>query len=393
PTVGKVLDFGPEVQKEWAIRDKAMEAMESGSKSWEDLTTEEKAIFEKHEEVYENMWDILGGGCSWYCGAGLGTVTASSSLKSQGNNSYGPSNAHDLSYETAWVEGVPGVGIGEYLEYTFPPENPRINTIMIINGYVKSKSAWESNARVKRLKMYVNDKPFAYLNLKDVRAEQSFSVSPIGHGDRENWEALEKKEEWKIKFEIVEVYNGTKYDDVVISEIYFDGLDVHCLGRGTSITMSDRTEKKIEELEVGDLVLSYNAANNLFEPSRILELANPIHDQLVKIKFEDGSELTATSDHPFYDGENWRSFNPAKTIRDYNFDRVLPLKPGIKLRTSNSEIEILEIVVLNEAQETFTIVRLEKNNSFIANNVIVGTEELRPLFICEYHAQVQERVD
>ncbi|HCM75441.1 MAG TPA: hypothetical protein DIS90_03605 [Cytophagales bacterium] len=385
-TVERTLDFGPEVQKEWAIREKAMEAMQSGARSWEDLTTEEKAIFEKYGEVYESMWDIIGGGCSWYCGAGLGKVTASSYLKSQGDNNYNPSNTHDLSFKTAWVEGVAGLGIGEYLEYTFPPENPRINKIIIVNGYVKSKTAWESNARVKRLKLYVNDKPFAYLNLKDVMAEQSFSVSPIGHGDRENWENLKKKGDWKLRFEIVDVYKGTKYDDVAITEIYFDGLDVHCLGKGTNITMSDSSYKKIEDLKVGDFVLSYNNEINLFEPSQILELANPIHDQLIKIKLKEGTELTATADHPFYDGKNWRSFNPVKTKLDYNFDNVLQLNPGDILRTLHAEIEIIEIEALEGAQETFTIVKLEKNNSFIANNVIVGTEELRMPTICRHNS-------
>ncbi|WP_449508538.1 hypothetical protein [Dawidia soli] len=30
-----------------------------------------------------------------------------------------------------------------------------------------------------------------------------------------------------MKFEILEVYEGAKYDDTVISEIFFDGIDVH----------------------------------------------------------------------------------------------------------------------------------------------------------------------
>jgi len=32
---------------------------------------------------------------------------------------------------------------------------------------------------------------------------------------------------WTMKFEIIEVYKGTKYDDTAITEIYFDGIDVH----------------------------------------------------------------------------------------------------------------------------------------------------------------------
>lgn len=32
---------------------------------------------------------------------------------------------------------------------------------------------------------------------------------------------------WTLKFEMLEVYPGKKYDDTVISEIYFDGIDVY----------------------------------------------------------------------------------------------------------------------------------------------------------------------
>jgi hypothetical protein len=30
-----------------------------------------------------------------------------------------------------------------------------------------------------------------------------------------------------LKFEIIEVYKGLKYNDTAITEIYFDGIDVH----------------------------------------------------------------------------------------------------------------------------------------------------------------------
>ena len=30
-----------------------------------------------------------------------------------------------------------------------------------------------------------------------------------------------------LKFEIIEVYKGLKYNDTAITEIYFDGMDVH----------------------------------------------------------------------------------------------------------------------------------------------------------------------
>jgi hypothetical protein len=32
---------------------------------------------------------------------------------------------------------------------------------------------------------------------------------------------------WTLKFEILDVYPGEKYEDTAISELYFDGVDVH----------------------------------------------------------------------------------------------------------------------------------------------------------------------
>ena len=33
--------------------------------------------------------------------------------------------------------------------------------------------------------------------------------------------------DWKLRFEILEVYPGSKFEDIAISELYFDGIDVH----------------------------------------------------------------------------------------------------------------------------------------------------------------------
>jgi hypothetical protein len=92
---------------------------------------------------------------------------------------------------------------------------------------VKSEKAWKENSRVKKLKMYIDNKPLAILNLYDTRKEQHFKFEPLGYSDREDWDKLKSKSWWTIKFEILEVYGGDKYDDTAITEIYFDGIDVH----------------------------------------------------------------------------------------------------------------------------------------------------------------------
>lgn len=157
------------------------------------------------------------GNCSWYCGGQIDLVTASSALADR----YAAEKAHDFSIVTAWVEGVEGNGEGEYLRYSFPGTCPRITTVLIHNGYVKNWEVWYDNARVKRLLMYYNDEPYAILNLQDTMGLQSFDVGVLGYEDKDSAPA------WSIKFEILEVYPGKKYEDTAITEIYFDGIDVH----------------------------------------------------------------------------------------------------------------------------------------------------------------------
>ncbi len=172
-------------------------------------------LLEKYGEVVENAWDIIDGGCSWYCGGGNYKIKSSSSL----GDSYKAEFANDLSYKTAWVEGKKDEGIGEYLEYYFKNDSPRITEIIISNGYMKSEETWKNNNRVKKLKLYVNGIPFGVLNLKDSRTDQYFSVGTLGH-NKNGTDLI-------LKFEILEVYKGSKYNDTAITEIYFDGIDVH----------------------------------------------------------------------------------------------------------------------------------------------------------------------
>lgn len=152
-------------------------------------------------------WDLH---CSNYTCSGE-RVVASSSLSSQGSINYRVANIKDWNHETAWVEGVSGYGVGEWVEFQNVSGDGTLTAINILNGYVKNDKAWIENSRVKRLKVYLNDRPIGILELQDSRSLQSFGLQWAGNYSNIN----------KLRFEILEVYPGTKYQDTVISEIYF----------------------------------------------------------------------------------------------------------------------------------------------------------------------------
>lgn len=182
------------------------------------------------EPGYEDVFDMLEGyelyndfyseACSWYCAAIFDDPEATSVLAPQGRNTYEAANIHDFNHETVWAEGVEGDGIGESIVYRFPGRHARITKVKILNGYVKNQALWEANGRVKSLKVYYNGELYAVLELEDSRTLQCFDVGILGTH-------VKGAPDWDLRFEIAEVYPGTKYSDTVISELYFDGIDDH----------------------------------------------------------------------------------------------------------------------------------------------------------------------
>jgi len=227
--------------------------------------------------------------------------------------------------------------------------------------------------------MYIDNKPFAILNLQDKRNEQIFELEPIGNNDRDDWEGLATQPAWTMKFEIMEVYKGDKFEDCAITEIYFDGIDVHCLGAGTSITMADGSVKNIETIQKGDRVLRYNAATKTLMPVTGTRLMEKKHASLVKLVLED-REIITTEDHPFFTAQNtWSSVNPDKSNSFYLHTAGvarLTIGVGIFIPAENKFAILQSIEKVKGPQLTYTL-ELAGADNFIANGLLVKTEEGR----------------
>jgi hypothetical protein len=272
---------------------------------------------------------------------------------------------------------VPGYGIGEYLVYYFKPMSPRVTTVIIANGYVKSKKTYRENSRVKKLKMYMDDKPFAILNLEDSLYEQLFEFEPFWEFKEDvKLEELEKLGKLEMKFEILEVYNGDKYDETAISEIYFSGVDVHCFGKGTKILMADNSLKNIESIRENDVVRSYDFENKKLTSSKVSGLIAAAHSDLVKLKFVD-NEIITTSDHPFWIERNvWAAVNAEKSNENYlHKTAVEKLKVGdsVFMPGENACSKIIGMTDVAGQRITYTL-ELSENDNFIANGLSVKTE-------------------
>lgn len=166
----------------------------------------------------EDYWE----GCSVWCAITYyeATATASSTLAPNGTLSYSADNllSHDVG--NAWVEGVPGNGIGETVEIRRRFEGGTnegfekvfFPAICIVNGYAKDESTFINNGRVKTLKMSVNGEYVCDLNLIDTAKPQYISLRGLNL-------FTSFSEDCVFSFEIADVYPGEAYEDTAITGI------------------------------------------------------------------------------------------------------------------------------------------------------------------------------
>lgn len=184
--------------------------------SFEDLQAEDLEALRYCDDGRENPWQKPFLGCSWYCGGCITSIKVANSL-----DTLNTKKIHDSDYGSAWI-GNSSNTHKEKITYNFEPESAYVTDIVIVNGNVRTDSLFNTYSRIKKIKLFYNNKEVAILNLLDTKDEQVFQLPPMGHTNRKNFESLKKKKKWNIAFQIEEIYPGTK-NDIAISELYFDG--------------------------------------------------------------------------------------------------------------------------------------------------------------------------
>lgn len=134
---------------------------------------------------------------------------ASSTLKPQGEYSYEASNLNNDDWQSAWVEGADGPGIGESVTLTMKAPLP-VHHLKILPGYAASEKAWKENARVAKVEVTANAEKSWTVDLPDGGFEVLQTVPLPGYA--KPVETLEVK--------IAGVHPGEKYEDTCITAIF-----------------------------------------------------------------------------------------------------------------------------------------------------------------------------
>ena len=164
-------------------------------------------------KVEEPVLQDLMGGCSLKCAFAWGVE-----VQAPGARPAALKVLNDDNAESAWTapEGTSGVGVK--LKFVFPKKLPAelqgtpLYGLDLINGVWKSEEQWKAHGRVKKARLYYNDKPFLDVVFADSRRWQRLAFPDI----------FVHSGDW-MTFEILEVYPGANNSGAAITEIVLQG--------------------------------------------------------------------------------------------------------------------------------------------------------------------------
>lgn len=141
-------------------------------------------------------------------------VTASSQLPSDQHGSYFPYAAIDGQVATAWVEGVDGPGIDEWIRLDFP-EAIEVHAIHVDVGFDKDAELFAKNNRVREATFRFSDGQAVTVTFEDVRGMQPVSVVNLLGGPVATT---------SVELIVEAVTPGSAYDDTCVAEIEVYGV-------------------------------------------------------------------------------------------------------------------------------------------------------------------------
>jgi hypothetical protein len=134
-----------------------------------------------------------------------GKVSASSVLAPA--DAYHPGYLFDGRIDFGWAEGAPGPGAGESVTVAF--EKPtEVAGLELWNGYQRSSDHFAKNARARRLEVLADGAPAGHLDVADRMGAQRLALrKPVVAST--------------LTLRIDSVWPGTRYPDLVLSELRF----------------------------------------------------------------------------------------------------------------------------------------------------------------------------
>lgn len=148
-----------------------------------------------------------------------------------------------------------------------------------------------------------------------------------------------------------------------------------CFPAGTGVDMEGGQSKNIEDVEVGDRVVSQDEQGNK-SVSTVTKLDQPVRDHMCQINYTDGKTLRLTDEHPLYTEDGWKSINPDSTYKDVPDLPVTALQKGDKVAKSDGgEAEVDYFGCWSESVQTYNLILDGGVNTYFADGYLAHNKD------------------
>jgi intein/homing endonuclease len=146
-----------------------------------------------------------------------------------------------------------------------------------------------------------------------------------------------------------------------------------CFVEGTPILMEDGSYLNIENVKVGDKVLSFDFKTNESKSSNVLNIFSKKVDKVVKYKFESGKELIGTMDHPIYViDKGWSSYSDELSNTLYSLETpVKKIEIGDVIKLHNETQVLTNTEILEGEYTVYNLSEIKTCHNYYANDVLV----------------------
>lgn len=131
-------------------------------------------------------------------------------------STYSPNDILKGGLMNPWCS-VEGDTKGITLNFKLDVSTRRLDGISLNNGYCHTEEQWNSHGRVAKMQLLVDGVPYKTTELEDTPFRQMLPIDSIP--------ATTRPEPVVVTLQILEVYPGTRYNDVAIGNLYFSSED------------------------------------------------------------------------------------------------------------------------------------------------------------------------
>ena len=141
--------------------------------------------------------------------------------------------------------------------------------------------------------------------------------------------------------------------------------------------MADLTEKEIQYIKLGDMVMSYDEVSQIFMPKRVTKIYPHYNTpKIVKIIFQDNISLELTPGHPILSQFGWRSLDTLNSLFEHGVVvKELQYNDIILGYNNNYSVKSIQEVNIGNNYTSYNL-EVEDYHTFITNGIIAHNKKV-----------------